>query len=55
MTKSPNKVVLRKETLRLLSNKDLMLAMGGRDPDGVQQLAGPTVDMACPVAGLPNK
>jgi hypothetical protein len=35
MTKSPSKFVLRKETLRLLSNKDLSLAVGGLDSDVV--------------------
>ena len=31
MTKSPNKFALRKETLRLLSNKELAVAVGGGD------------------------
>lgn len=31
MKKSPSKLVLRKETLRQLADKDLELAVGGRD------------------------
>lgn len=36
MTKSPNKFALRKETLRLLSNTELALAVGGGDSKLVQ-------------------
>jgi hypothetical protein len=49
MTKSPSKFVLRKQTLRLLSNKDLSLAVGGFDPDAVLADSGAT---GCPLAPL---
>jgi hypothetical protein len=40
MTKTPSKFVLRKETLRVLSAKDLKFAIGGLDVDGAQADSG---------------
>lgn len=40
MTKSPNQFALRKETLRLLSNKELTLAVGRGDSNVVQADSG---------------
>jgi hypothetical protein len=47
MTKSPNKIVLRRETLRVLSNKELTLAIGGLDSDVLQAYSGG--DKGCPL------
>ena len=46
MTKSPNKLVLRKETLRALSNKELGFAVGGLDIVANAESGA----KACPVA-----
>jgi hypothetical protein len=47
MTKTPIKFVLRKETLRQLSTKDLKFAIGGGfNGDGVQADSGAA---ACPL------
>lgn len=51
MTKSP-KIALRKETLRLLSNKELVFAVGGGDSNA---LLAETAKLSCPVMASPIK
>ena len=50
MTKSP-KIALRKETLRLLSNKELVFAVGG----GSIALLADTGGASCPLMASPAK
>lgn len=47
MTKSPHKLVLRKETLRALNTIDLARVVGGAGSEPLGA-AGPTADKACP-------
>jgi peptidase E len=51
MTKSP-KIALRKETLRLLSNKELVFAVGGGNTSA---LMAETANQACPLVASPTK
>jgi hypothetical protein len=55
MTKSPRKIVLRKETLRLLATNELSRAMGGGTSLDAAQLDGGSGDKGCIVAALPLK
>ena len=49
MKKTPRKLVLRSQTLRVLANIDLARAVGGLDSDNVQSPAVVnTGDKACP-------
>jgi hypothetical protein len=51
MKKSRPKLALRKETLRTLSNLNLVHALGGQETDG--RLAGDiTADKVCPAAAI---
>jgi hypothetical protein len=47
MTKSPHKLMLRKETLRALNTIDLAHVVGGAD-SGTQQIAEPSKPANCP-------
>lgn len=47
MKKSPNKFAIRKETLRVLIGKELVLALGGNDGAAPQLLAAESQVKAC--------
>jgi hypothetical protein len=47
MTKSPHKLMLRKETLRALNTVDLTRVVGGGDTDVMQAATPPTKNVTC--------
>jgi hypothetical protein len=47
MTKSPHKLMLRKETLRALNTVDLARVVGGGDSAAVQAATPPTKNVNC--------
>jgi hypothetical protein len=52
MKKPPRKLVLRRQTLRLLANTDLAGAVGGFDSSDVRRPAvADSGDFACPTTG----
>lgn len=50
MTKSPHKLMLRKETLRALNTIDLTRVVGGAGLDTAPLAAEKTKDVNCPLA-----
>jgi hypothetical protein len=49
MTKSPHKLMLRKETLRALNTIDLTRVVGGAGSDAAAVAAERTKDVNCPL------
>lgn len=49
MTKSPHKLMLRKETVRALNTIDLARVVGGGGTETTQVAAGPTQRVDCPL------
>lgn len=49
MTKSPHKLMLRKETVRALNAIDLQRVVGGGGSDSTKVAVGPTQRTDCPL------